>query len=296
MTNRAILISALSLLLSLAGCSPVVRPSLTGVAHVAFYTSDLPGSEDFMEDFLGYGLVASGKVEGSTFKLSQRQFLTLLPVEQTPESLLAWFLLETDDLSAMARYLRKRGVAVPRSFGKDPLGEKCFFVEDPLGRKVGFVEYSPGGRVPSSLEQNLPSTRIAPHMSHVGFELGEKDFEGAFAFYSDLLGIEETWRNPKDKPTTIHLRFPDSGRTLEFLPAYEPLTSRQRASKDHICLESGNIIPLVDILAQRPCPEGCSSAAPIIIGKNRRRIANYYLPDGTRIELMDDHTIDEENN
>ncbi len=265
-----------------------------GVAEVGLLVTDMEASSSFVQDFLGYAQVVGGKDGRRTFRLSPKQYLTLIPTStRNEESMLSYVLLETTDLHGMARYLRSKGVCVPRSFGKDPLGEESFLVGDSPFCRCGFVQYPEGGEASRLTGVPLPDSGIAPRMSHVGFAVG--DLQKAFSFYRDILGLSEVWRNPPlpENPSVVHMALPDAPFTLEFLPYYRDLSYAERCSKNHICLEVGSIFPCVGKLSARRAPEGVPRSSEIKVGHNGKRQANYFFPDGTRVEVMEDHLAEE---
>lgn len=272
-------------------CAAPQRPPLTGVAEAAFYTSDMDSSLVFYRDFLGYE-PAFVRTEGNdtvsvTFKVNETQLVTILPEEVPDTPRLAWFLLETDDAEGMRKYLKAQGVEVPLRTEINALGNRQFLLSDPLGYRMGFVQILPDGKLARSAKESLTERRVSKTLSHVGFAV--YDLEKAFDFYSGLLGLQDIWRNPPlpEQPNVVHMRLPDCAKTLEFLPVYGETSLRDIASKNHICLELEDIYPAMDTLKARKSTENGYR-----VGFNRKRQANYYDIDGTRVEIMEDHMVE----
>jgi lactoylglutathione lyase len=45
-------------------------------------------------------------------------------------------------------------------------------------------------------------------------------------------------------------------------------------------------------LRARSLPAGCKATSPVKTGVNRKRQVNCFDPDGTRVEIMESHTVD----
>ena len=61
---------------------------------------------------------------------------------------------------------------------------------------------------------------------------------------------------------------------------------------NHICLEVSDIEAAKAELDSRTLPEGLRQPSDIRTGINRKRQVNCYNIEGTRVELMEDHTVD----
>ena len=139
---------------------------------------------------------------------------------------------------------------------------------------------------------DLSKNRISTHMSHVGFMV--PDVDKALAFYRDVLGFKEVWRgggNP-EKVSWVHLRVPEGYETIELMLYDEKPSWERMGSMNHICLEVQDIYKTKAVLDQRKQPEGVMTPTPPKSGINKKYQINYYLIDGTRIELMEEQPYD----
>lgn len=292
------------LALSLAAALPVAaqtstpaRPKITGVAHAAFFTKDLDNTRQFFKELMGYDepIVMPGKENTTAFtviKINDRQFVELFPERQVGSKRLYHFAIETDDAEAMRRYLESKGYQVPKTTPKGRTGNSNYFVTDPNGVICEIVEYEPDGMTCRDFGQHLPDTRISPRMSHVGFMT--PDLDAAVSFYVDVLGFKEIWRGGTDpkKVKWVHLQVPEGRETIELMLYEEEPSWSRMGSMNHICLEVKDIQAAKEELDRRILPEGCPDPSLIATGINRKRQINYYNIDGTRVEIMEDHTVD----
>jgi lactoylglutathione lyase len=88
------------------------------------------------------------------------------------------------------------------------------------------------------------------------------------------------------------MRVPDGKDYLEFMLYSAPQDAAQSGVKNHICLITPDIKAAVAILESRPSRKSYPRAIEIKIGRNGKRQANLFDPDGTRIELMEPTTVD----
>jgi lactoylglutathione lyase len=88
------------------------------------------------------------------------------------------------------------------------------------------------------------------------------------------------------------MRVPDGKDYLEFMLYSAPPDATQIGVKNHICLITPDIKEAVALLESRPSRKSYARPIEIKIGKNGKRQANLFDPDGTRIELMEPNTVD----
>jgi lactoylglutathione lyase len=88
------------------------------------------------------------------------------------------------------------------------------------------------------------------------------------------------------------MRLPDGDDYLELM-LYDTLPPPdQRGGKNHICLVVPDIAKAVAKLEARPARKSYPHPIEIKVGINRKRQANLFDPDGTRVEIMEPTTID----
>ncbi|MCL2098034.1 MAG: VOC family protein [Bacteroidales bacterium] len=273
------------------------RPPITGVTHAAFFTKDLENTRQFFHNFLGYDEIITlpGRVEGIpsmiAFKINDRQYVEVFPEREANTNRMYHFAIETTDAEAMRVYLASKGYKVPETTPKGRTGNYNYFVTDSNGTICEIVQFDPDGVNAQLYGQNMPDSRIAARMSHVGFMV--PDLDKAIEFYGNVLGFEEVWRGgPNEKVTWVHLKTPEGNETIEFM-LYESDPSWDRmGSMNHICLEVKDVEIAKAILDMRTYPEGCRTPSGVNTGINRKRQVNYYNIDGTRVEIMEENTID----
>ena len=114
-------------------------------------------------------------------------------------------------------------------------------------------------------------------------------------FYSNILGLKEFWRgNAKTSEVVswINMKLPESEDYLEFMLYTDKPSPDKRTTQHHICLEVADIDVAFAQLNASPFRKNYLLPLEIRTGINRRRQLNLYDPDGTRIELMENRTID----
>ncbi len=273
------------------------RPRITGLAHVALYVKDIEKSRAFYKDFLGYAEPFSlNKPDGSlalTFiKINDRQYVELFPETESGGDRLNHISIETDDAEAMRRYLSSRGIVVPERVPKGRIGNSNFNVKDPDGHTVEIVQYEPDGWSAREYKKFLPAARISTRMLHLGILVG--DVDRAMRFYRDVLGFREIWRGSRSGQTLdwINMQVPDGTDYIEFMLYSSMPTPDRRGVQHHICLETPDLAASVKDLESRPSRKQYERTIEPRVGTNRKRQANLFDPDGTRIELMEPRTVD----
>ena len=166
---------------------PVTRPRITGISHIAVYTSDPAATDHFYREIIGALKMADPEnPKGVRYALSATQFIEVLPlpadagIDRLDHT--AW---NTDDAEAMRRYLGSKAWKVPGQVEKGADGSRWFTVKDAEGNKVEFVQ------LPENLKSLSVPTAIGTHIIHVGFLVHSRAVEDTF--YRDLLGFKPYW-------------------------------------------------------------------------------------------------------
>jgi len=292
------LVPVLLLLPLVAAGDEIKRPRILGVAHMALYVSDLAKARAFYKDFLGYAEPYALKRQDGTeriafIKINEDQYLELFAeAPQHNDGQLNHISIQTDDAVKMRDYLAAKGVKVPDRVGKGKIKNSNFNISDTDGHTVEIVQYEPDSWTRAAKGKFLPDTRISTHIAHIGVLIGP--LGRANEFYHGILGFEEIWRG-SGSPRVLswtNMRVPDGSDYVEFMLYSNPPTDKDRATKNHICLVVPDIEKAVKILEARPARKNYSQAIEIKTGVNRKRQANLYDPDGTRVELMEPNTVD----
>lgn len=274
------------------------RPKILGVAHIAFYVSDLEKAREFWTDFLGYQECFNLKQKDSNevriafIKINDYQYVELFTEKPRGDMMLNHISFYTENADAMRDYLAAQGVKVPEKVGKGQTGNKNYNITDPDGNIVEIVEYQPDSWTAREKGKFMPATRISGHILHLGVLIGS--VETASAFYHGILGFEEIWRGGggADKPLSwINTRVPDGKDYLEWMLHGVKPEPDKYGSRNHVALEVPDCDKAVAILKARPASKEFRMD-DVKVGVNRKRQVNIYDPDGSRVELMEPATID----
>lgn len=298
LTLLAISIALLSALPLSAQTSAPIRPRITGISHVGYFVSDLPKSIAFWHDLLGfdesYNLKTPGtdQVSIAFIKINDRQHIELFNQAPTnPPNRMSHLCLTVDNVEQMRAYLGSKGFHVgPGNGGKTRAGDYAFEIRDPDGMLLEFVQTLPTGLEARSAGKFMPSTRIADAIYHVGFLVGNS--EKSIAFYHNVLGFREIWRGASqpDELSWINMQVPDGTDYVEFM-LYRTLPATF-GTKNHTSLVVPDVQKAIATLESRPAFKDYGKPLSIQVGKNGKRQVNIYDPDGTRVELMEAHTVD----
>ncbi len=273
------------------------RPAIEGIAHVAFSAHDLDKSRQFYSGFLGLDEVSSWKnADGTTaftfFKINDHQYVELTPEKQPYTDRFGDVSFETNDAESMRRYLATKGVKVPDAPTKGRIGNLAFKITDPAGHSIEFVQYLPDGQTARNFGKHLGAHRVSLHMTHAGLIV--TDLEPEYRFFVDVLGFTETWRGSNDGKVLswINLKSPDSNDYVEFMLYKTGPAPDKRGSAHHICVVVPSVDATVTALKQSSYMPQYDRVIDEHLGKNHKRQANLFDPDGTRVEIMEPVTID----
>jgi catechol 2,3-dioxygenase-like lactoylglutathione lyase family enzyme len=274
------------------------RPKIMGVAHMAIYESDLAKARHFYEDFLGFAEPYKLKRKDGTdriafIKINDDQYLELFAEPPKQDGHMNHISFYTDDANAMRVYLASAGVKVPEKVGKGRIGNSNFNIIDPDHHTVEIVQYEPDGWTVQNKGKFLPGTRISQHMTHVGVVV--KDLNASQQFYHGILGFNEFWRGAGGSGKNlswVNMRVPDGTDYLEMMLYRTYPGPEQIGTKNHICLVVPDVDKAVESLKSRPAFKDYGREIKIQLGVNRKRQANLFDPDGTRVELMEPNTVD----
>lgn len=274
-----------------------MRPKILGIAHMAFYVSNLPKTLEYYKNFLGFAEPydlknGDGATRVAFIKINDYQYLELFPERPKNDGMLNHVAFRTNNVDQLRRYLISRGVHVPSNVRIGRTGDKSLTVKDPDGHTVEFVEYEADGWAMKHRGKDLSASRISDHIMHIGFTVGA--LERSKDFYSNILGFKEFWRGSSNAVTLswVDLRVPDGKDYIELMLYKQLPPQDKRGGDNHISLMTPDIARAVATLRSRAAAVGYTRKIEIHVGHNRQRQANFFDPDGTRTELMEPFTID----
>lgn len=272
----------------------VPRPRILGVPHVAFRVHDIEASRHFYKDFLGYAepfsIRTDGKLTMTFIKINDRQYIELAPETKPDEPRFIHLALQTDDADALRRYVKSKGYPAPdKPAAKGRIRNTGTGLADPDGNRIDVTQYEPGSESMKHVGKDMPDTRISTHLLHVGFYVSKPE---TARYYIDLLGFREFWRGTADgvKASYSNLFAPEGTEYVEFL--FAPPTPASSGTTYHVALEVPDMDRAVAKLNASAARKDYKRPIEVKTGKNHKRQCNLFDPDGTRVELMEDHTVD----
>lgn len=282
---------SLALACALLLCSPLgaqpapSRPSITGISHVTFYADDIPKSERFYTNVLGWEQERDPETpSGIRFYANHRQYIELVPAPHAGMiDRLAGFGFVTTSAEGLRRYLAAHGVAVPPSVTTQADGSHSFFARDPEGNRVEFAEL-PVRPVPAPKDL---SRRLSTHIIHAGFVAHNRAVLDSF--YQGLLGFHLYWQGGAQPGHTdwVMMQVPNGTDWIEYmlyLPAHP--SRAQLASANHFSPGVSSIRQLDKrLLAQGWKPT--AQERPPLLGLDGKWQLDLFDPDGTRVEFME---------
>jgi catechol 2,3-dioxygenase-like lactoylglutathione lyase family enzyme len=265
------------------------RPKITGISHLAVYTSDAAATEHYYTAVLG--AEKGGDPEnpkGVRYYFKADQFIEVLPLpENAGINRMDHAGLNTSDAEGMRKYLAAKGWKTPASVTKGKDGSRRFAVNDPEGNKIEFIQ--PPAKVKAV---NAPKV-IGSHVIHVGFLVHSREAEDKF--YRDLLGFRPYWFGgmKDDKIDWVSQQVPDGHDWLEYMVAGGPgtgipstMSQQTLGVLDHFAVGEVSVPDTYKkLVAENRLGNGRHDQAPKI-GKDGKYQFNMYDPDGIRAELM----------
>ena len=207
-------LTALAVIASLAAsATPPPRPAITGVSHIALYTSDANATERFYVHDLG-GLRGDDpeNAAGVRYYFAPAQFVEVLPLPVGPASInrLDHVAFVTANAQRLREYLAARKIAVPKQIEQGRDGSFWFDVIDPEGNRIEFVQ------APAQ-PPDVPVNALSSHIIHVGFIIHDRALEDTF--YRSVLGFRPYWFGgmKDDVPTWVSQQVPEGTDWLEYM-------------------------------------------------------------------------------
>ena len=266
--------------LAWAGADAPLRPKITGIDHVALYTTAPSGVTHLYLDI--FGLASASPLEsGETLRfLVGKQWVGYGPARDAHSlDRMDHIAFATVDIVALQCYLQNKGVAVPASIEKRPDGSRSFRLKDPEGHAIEFVQPAPVSAKP---DERAVSRRLI----HAGFIVRDKTLEDAF--YRKVLGFHIHWYGGM-KPGDLdwwELQVPDGTDGLEFMLNIETNPDqRTRGVMNHLSFGVVNMKQTAATLESHGWTGDDREKAEL--GADGKWQLNLYDPDFTRVELME---------
>lgn len=291
-----LVLSALVSSLTVAGVaqSATPRPAITGVSHLAIYTSDAAATEHFYTVTIGAVRMPDPEnPKGVRYAVSGTQFVEVLPLPPNAgKQRMDHAALNTVNAEGMRKYLAAKGWNVPAKVTRGSDGSRWFFVDDPEGNKIQFVQ------PPANAHVDAPNA-ISHHLIHVGFLVHDRAKEDAF--YRDLLGFRPYWYGGMQdtKVDWVSQQVPDGHDWIEYMVAGGPgagipdnMSQRTLGVLNHIALGETSVDDAFKTLKGAGRLENVRADSATKIGRDGKGQLNLYDPDGTRAELMNLHATE----
>src|SRR5438105_4721472 len=156
------------------------EPRITGMAHMAYYVSDLKKARDYYEGWLGFQeAFVLHNPDGSDhvvfIKINDRQYIELFAEAPKDHGFIHDAGFETNNAKGMRDHLASVGVKVPDSVTKDEAGNLSFDIVDPSGFTIQIVQYMPGSMTAKTNGKFMPAARISDHIDHIGLLVNDRE-------------------------------------------------------------------------------------------------------------------------
>ncbi|MGD0801387.1 MAG: VOC family protein [Terracidiphilus sp.] len=276
-----------------AQTAPVARPKITGISHLAVYTSDPAAADHYYREIIGAARQPDPETpKGVCYFFNATQFVEVLPLPVGAGiRRLDHTAYTTSSAEAMRKYLAAKAWKTPAKVESGSDGSHWFTVLDPEGNKVEFVE-----------PPRLPKDIVAPdvighHIIHMGILVHDRAVEDTF--YRDLLGFRPYWFGGmvEGKLNWVSQQTPDSHDWLEYMLTYSPektgipagMSQHDLGVQDHLSIGVNSVDVAFKTLRDGNRLTGVVADKQTVIGKDGKGQYNLYDPDGIRLELMNFH-------
>jgi catechol 2,3-dioxygenase-like lactoylglutathione lyase family enzyme len=279
------------------------RPKITGLSHLAVYTSNPEGTDHFYREVIGAVKLSDPEnSQGVRYALSDAQFIEVLPlpagagINRLDHS--AW---NTDNAEQLRRYLAANNWKTPDRVEKGSDGSSWFEVLDPEGNKVQFVQLSPHGK------PVVAPDATGHHIIHIGFLVHSREEEDKF--YRTLLDFRPYWwgGRSKDNVDWVSQQSPDGPDWLEYMLVADRgtgipanMNKMYLGVLDHFSIgevsvddtvaklkQSGRLLEAGRLVVGTPVADSAQ------VGLDGKGQYNLFDPDGIRVEFMNFHATKE---
>ncbi len=274
------------------------RPKISGISHIAVYTSDPQATNHYYTEIVGAARESDPEnPKGVRYAINATQFVEVLPLPaNTGVNRLDHVGWKTDNAEGLRSYLADKGWKTPAKVTDNSDGGKSFRVDDPEGNVVEFVQPPANPKAP-----NDPGV-VGHHIIHVGFLVHSRQAEDKF--YKDLLDFKPYWYGGMTAARIdwVSQQTPDGHDWLEYMlhsgdvdmsgsgiPA--GISQQALGVLDHLSIGVVSVPEAYKKLAAENRLTG-KHDGKTQIGKDGKYQFNLYDPDGIRLELMEFHATD----
>jgi catechol 2,3-dioxygenase-like lactoylglutathione lyase family enzyme len=282
--------TAFAATLGIAQTAAPSRPAITGISHIAVYTSDPQATNQYYTVVVGAAREADPEnAQGVRYMINATQFVEVLPLPaNVGVKRLDHVGFKTESAEGMRLYLAAKGWKTPAKITRNSDGSKSFRVDDPEGNVVEFVQPPLHPKTPD--EPNV----IGHHIIHVGFAIHSRAAEDKF--YRDLLGFRPYWYGGMHDSDVdwVSQQTPDSHDWLEYMLNSGPpgtgipanISQQSLGVLDHFSIGEVSVPDAWKKLVAANLLTGRDDKNPKV-GKDGKYQLNLYDPDGIRTELME---------
>jgi catechol 2,3-dioxygenase-like lactoylglutathione lyase family enzyme len=279
---------------------PLARPRITGISHIAVYTSNPAATDHYYREIIGaVKLPDPENPKGTRYALSPSQFIEVLPLpEGQGINRLDHTAYNTEDAETLRRYLSHKSWKVPGQVEKGADGSQWFTVKDPEGNKVEFVQ------LPEHPKPLPAPSAIGHHIIHLGIMVHNRAFEDTF--YRDLLGFRPYWYGGmvEGRIDWVSQQTPDSHDWLEYMLTYgntpvgastgipAGMSQHDLGVLDHLSIGVDSVDAAFKTLSDAGRLVGVDAQKATQMGKDGKGQFNLFDPDGIRLELMNFHATE----
>jgi catechol 2,3-dioxygenase-like lactoylglutathione lyase family enzyme len=281
MKTLSLLLICLSLqLFAVSQTKSAERPRITGIDHVAFYTTNADGAKKLFSDTLG--LAPATPIEpGETARfMAGTQWVGYSPAPDAKATdRMDHTAFTTDNAAALRSYLSEKGFK-PSQIQEQAGHTLSFSINDPEGHRIEFVQRPKGGTASAA------PAAVSHRMIHVGFLVYDRAAEDHF--YREVLGFRPYWHGGmKDGQTDwVSLQVPDGTDWLEYMlnqPAHPDL--QLTGVMNHISFGVPDMKKAQAMMESHGWKAHGDEQAEI--GRDGKWQLDVFDPDLTRVELME---------
>ena len=291
--SAAVLLSTVTL--NAIAQSASARPKITGISHLAVYTSDPAATDHYYVNLLGGSKMADPEnAQGVIYAFGPAQYIEVLPLPANAGiNRLDHIAFNTANADALRKYLAAKGWKVPDYVNHGTDESRWFAVQDPEGNKVEFVQVSD-----KPAPVNAPNA-IGHHIIHVGILVHDRAAEDKF--YRELLGFKPYWFGgmQEGKVDWVSQQVPNGHDWLEYMVAGSPsgtgipadMSQQTLGVLDHFSIGETSVDTAFNVLKSGNRLD-CRHDEGTKIGRDGKGQFNLYDPDGIRLELMNWHATE----